>query len=117
MPAQRFVLLEHHWNGVHYDFMIEAGDVLRTWKLSQPPEPHRRQLALATFDHRLVYLDYEGTISGDRGHVRRWDAGTYEELSCEEEILRLRLGGTRLDGVVQLRLLNESEWEWLYDET
>ena len=32
----RFVLLEHVWNGVHWDFMLEAGDVLRTWAIDQP---------------------------------------------------------------------------------
>ena len=32
----RFVLLEHRWNGVHWDFMLEAGDVLRTWAIDAP---------------------------------------------------------------------------------
>ena len=29
----RFVVLEHTWNGVHWDFMLEAGEVLRTWAI------------------------------------------------------------------------------------
>ena len=32
----RFVLLEHVWNGVHWDFMLEAGEVLRTWAIDAP---------------------------------------------------------------------------------
>ncbi len=32
----RFVLLEHAWNGVHWDFMLEAGESLRTWAIDAP---------------------------------------------------------------------------------
>ena len=32
----RFVLLEHVWNGVHWDLMLEHGDVLRTWAIDSP---------------------------------------------------------------------------------
>ena len=32
----RFVLLEHNWNGVHWDFMLEVGEALRTWAIDAP---------------------------------------------------------------------------------
>ncbi len=33
--AARFVILEHQWNGVHWDLMLEQGGVLRTWALTR----------------------------------------------------------------------------------
>lgn len=32
-------------------------------------------------DHRRVYLEYEGEISGGRGHVRRVASGTVHEMT------------------------------------
>jgi hypothetical protein len=28
---RRFAILEHHWDGVHWDFLVEDGPALRTW--------------------------------------------------------------------------------------
>jgi len=79
----RYVILEHDWPQKHWDFMLEAGDVLQTWRLPTAPVANMDISAEKTFDHRLMYLDYEGPISGDRGSVVRWDAGSYE-LIVEE---------------------------------
>jgi len=81
----RFVILRHetppgYHRPPHWDFMLEADGVLRTWAL---PEKPARGLALtveAIADHRLSYLEYEGEVSGDRGRVARWDWGTYETV-------------------------------------
>ena len=35
----RFVVLQHDWNGVHWDFMLEAGEGLRTWAVDAPIVP------------------------------------------------------------------------------
>lgn len=117
MTAPRYVVLEHHWDGIHYDFMIEAGAKLRTWKLARPPAHDQPQAAVATFDHRLLYLTYEGPISGNRGHVVRWDGGTFSEELVDPNTFRLRLDGNRLHGIVELRRLEADNWEWLYRET
>ena len=52
--------------------MLEAGDVLKTWALPQPPQPGVEMECTALADHRLAYLDYEGPLSGNRGAVTRW---------------------------------------------
>ncbi len=77
----RFVLLEHKWNGVHWDFMLEAGEVLRTWAIDAPLVAGRDLPARALDDHRKVYLEYQGEISGNRGSVRRVDAGVFRRSS------------------------------------
>src|SRR5205807_395991 len=37
----RFVILEHDHPELHWDLMLEAGPVLRTWRLAAPPQPGR----------------------------------------------------------------------------
>ncbi|MDR3183054.1 MAG: hypothetical protein LBT89_09085 [Planctomycetaceae bacterium] len=37
--------------------------------------------------HRKAYLNYEGEVSGNRGSVRRIDAGTYVALSPDVFLL------------------------------
>ncbi len=99
----RFVLLEHNWNGVHWDFMLEAGEVLRTWAIDAPIVPGRDLPARALGDHRKIYLDYEGEIAGNRGTVRRVDAGTFRVLEWSALHVRVELSGGQLLGDVDLR--------------
>jgi hypothetical protein len=73
----RFVILEHDHPVLHWDFMLEAGDVLRTWRLSQMPCVMSCMNCQALPDHRLAYLDYEGPLSRGRGSVRRRAAGEF----------------------------------------
>jgi hypothetical protein len=106
----RYVILEHDFPSLHWDFMLEAGAVLRTWRLAAPPEPGQPVQAAASFDHRLVYLDYEGPVSGNRGQVQRWDAGTFDWLSDQPGRLALRLDGGRLQGTARLEEASPGEW-------
>lgn len=90
----RFVILEHDHPELHWDFMLEAGDVLKTWRLARMPAQAGESIpALRLGDHRLAYLDYEGPVSGNRGEVQRRAAGTYELLRGEfgEEHIELHL--------------------------
>jgi hypothetical protein len=101
----RFVILEHdHPRGRHYDFMLEAGNALKTWSLAEPPAIGVEQRAERLPDHRLVYLDYEGPVSGDRGTVARWDAGFYELIEQADESLIVELLGDRFRGRAMLAL-------------
>jgi DNA polymerase Ligase (LigD) len=111
----RFVILEHDHPHLHWDFMLEAGDVLRTWRLSAPPAGGSSPIsATASGDHRPFYLDYEGPVSGGRGQVRRWDAGEYEEEVSDAERLQVRLRGQRVSGTVVLERASQDEWCLLY---
>src|SRR5262249_55736250 len=98
----RFVILEHDHPQLHWDLMLETGDVLRTWRLGAPPAEGEFS-AEPSFDHRLLYLDYEGPISGDRGRVVRRDRGTYDLLTEGSGVLDVRLGGEKWRGTLQLR--------------
>jgi hypothetical protein len=123
----RFVLLYHDCppsGGLasHWDFMLEVGDVLRTWRLEQLPAQwktaHQRTAAkyrdcaaIATDasvaatqlgDHRLAYLDYEGEVSDGRGRVIRVAAGVYD-LEIESALrIKYTLDGNSIVGHVVL---------------
>ena len=99
----RFVLLEHRRDGVHWDFMLEAGASLRTWAFDAPIIPDIPMPARALPDHRAAYLDYEGPVSGDRGTVRRIDRGNYASITWTPDLIRVRLDGDQLRGIVELR--------------
>ena len=98
----RFVVLEHQWNGVHWDFMLEAGDCLRTWAIDAPIVPGVELPARGLPDHRLAYLSYEGPISGQRGSVRRIAEGRFRTIIWNDEYVRVRLAGAQLVGEAEL---------------
>jgi len=112
----RFVILEHDRPFRHWDFMLEAGDVLRTWRLLTPPAPGQTVRAEALGDHRSVYLDFEGPIGGNRGTVQRWDAGTYTSLAEDAgQRLVVALRGGRLRGWAVLHA-DAAGWSFLLSD-
>jgi hypothetical protein len=96
----RFAILEHDWPALHWDFLLEAGPVLRAWRVLVEPAPGTESPAEPNADHRLLYLDYEGPVSGNRGTVKRWDAGTFDWIANTPERIEIALHGTRLEGRV-----------------
>ncbi|MFL5243014.1 MAG: DNA polymerase ligase N-terminal domain-containing protein [Gemmataceae bacterium] len=99
----RFVILEHDHPYLHWDLMLQAGNVLRTWRLDAPPRPGQVISATALEDHRIDYLEYEGPVSNDRGIVKRWDGGTYEGALDKNEATAVTVQGKRLAGMLQIR--------------
>ncbi len=108
----RFVILEHDHPTFHWDFMLEAGDVLRTWRLSEAPQTKESCLIAAERigDHRLTFLDYEGPVSQGRGFVTRWDHGAFRWVFDVPEGICAILRGSRLQACVSLQLIAGKEW-------
>lgn len=106
----RFVILEHDHPMLHWDLMLEAGLVLRTWRLAAPPRCGQAITATAVFDHRLHYLDYEGPISGGRGRVVRWERGTFAGHVQSESPIVVSLQGEQLHGVLRLEQIEGDSW-------
>jgi hypothetical protein len=134
----RFVLLYHecppgYARASHWDFMLEVGGALRTWAVARlPAEWHQAALRTRDLyaecapasnyneveaeplgDHRREYLEYEGPISGDRGHVVRIDYGTYRSIREAPQIWILALRGQLLQGSVELRQTEEGQSDWM----
>jgi hypothetical protein len=106
-----FVVLEHDHPQLHWDLMLEVGEVLWTWRLAGPPTSGQVVAGVRTFDHRRVYLDYEGPISGNRGSVKRYDRGEYDWLERAPESLSVLLRGQCLAGRLCLRCLGGDDWQ------
>jgi hypothetical protein len=104
----RFVVLVHDWPRPHWDFLAEAeaGGTLRAWRLLAEPTAGADVPAEPNADHRPMYLDYEGPVSGDRGTVARWDAGTCDWRADEADHIALDLHGAKIAGRAELRRTN-----------
>ena len=94
--AQRFVILKHDHPFLHWDLLLEEATSARTWRLLRRPCLNEPIAAEPLPAHRLMYLDYEGPVSNERGEVQRVLAGTYvtetaKTLPCEPQNVRLQL--------------------------
>lgn len=115
--VKRFVILEHTYRGVHWDFMLECDAELRTWALSEPPQPGTSIVARPLADHRLAYLDYEGPVSRERGAVKRWDRGSYTLIEQRDDCIAVRVEGERCVGTVVLTREPDGEaWRFTLDQ-
>lgn len=113
----RFVILEHSPGLAgprvrHWDFMLEAGDSLRTWALAAEPAIGATVEATALPDHRPAYLEYEGPVSGDRGTVARFDRGEYQVESESPASLCVTIAGSRLRGKARLQQESADAQRW-----
>lgn len=101
----RFVV-QHHClaESEHWDLMLEQGPGLATWQVPVPPEQWSavavpcRRLA----DHRRVYLDYRGPVSGDRGRVVPVAGGEYAVVEQQADRWRCELKSELLSGRLEL---------------
>lgn len=111
----RFAILCHDSpRGRHWDFLVEAGDVLKTWALAEWPQSDVELTCEALPDHRLAYLDYEGEISGGRGTVARCDGGTCQTRSDDAGRLLVEICGARLSGLVLLEPIADQPGQWRF---
>jgi hypothetical protein len=107
----RFAILHHDHPFPHWDFLLENGDACRTWRLLESPDAAATEIAAEELsDHRLVYLDYEGSISNGRGNVTRWDGGTFNWQINLPDHCDVILAGRIWQGVVRLTHLAEKRW-------
>ncbi len=113
----RFVILLHqtppgYARGTHWDLMFEQGAALRTWALADEPRAGATIDAEQLPDHRIEYLDYEGPVSGDRGHVTQWDRGTFALESDTAEEFAAIVSGQWLRGRVRLVRTANADQRW-----
>lgn len=98
----RFTISRHtdSAEGDHYDLMLEHGDALRTWRVLNTafgtPQPAKQ-----VQEHRKLYLDYEGEISGGRGRVKIFDTGSFGVDEWQEDRIQVALVGR----LIRTRLL------------
>lgn len=109
--ANRFVVHEHHTSRLHWDFRLEMSQyldgsgptVLKSWAVPKGPpvNPGKKRLAVATSDHDIEYIDFEGEITEGEygaGQVKIWDRGTYTLEERSEDEYKFTLNGKKLTG-------------------
>ena len=127
----RFVIQQHDASTMHWDFRLEADGVLKSWSVPKGPstDPGDKRLAVPTEDHPLDYADFEGVIPEGEygaGSVIVWDAGSYRNLTTDDDgdeisvadavddgHLRVWLNGQKLSGGYALTKMGGDRSEWL----
>jgi len=83
----RFVVQQHFRSNddYHFDFMLEAGEMLVTFSCGAAPDEVKNLPCLVRQiqDHRVEFLSYQGDISGGRGWCEIHDRGTFEWIEPE----------------------------------
>lgn len=133
----RFVVQKHRASRLHFDFRLEAGEVLKSWAVPKgPPALGEKRLAMMVEDHPLDYFHFEGVIPAGNygaGTVMVWDTGTYhvpgitDRRACEQAVLdglkagqfHVILHGRKLNGefiLVHPKRGEENAWLWFAKE-
>lgn len=126
----RYVVLFHRWGadrrrreedqtgtekrGDHFDWMFEGESGLQTWSTRRALRRDDDDAIEATELqlHRTAYLEYEGPVSGDRGTVRRVEAGRFRFRHRSEDRWELDVQGDRVGRLVIRRLATGEATAW-----
>ena len=101
--GSRFVVHKHSATADHYDLRLELDGVLKSWAVPRGPSlnPADKRLAVATEDHPLDYIDFEGVIPEGEyggGPMIVWDTGDWAPMGdarkdIEKGSFKFRLAG------------------------
>ncbi len=113
MTALQYVILRH--DGIdepHFDLMFETypGSQLSTWRSTIWPISELTPLTRLK-DHRRLFLNFEGELSGQRGYVSQIARGTCTVEVGENAVWTIRLlTGTPSQQLI-LESLDEERWQ------
>ncbi|MHC4911875.1 MAG: DNA polymerase ligase N-terminal domain-containing protein [Planctomycetota bacterium] len=112
---RNFVIQKHtRPDDLHWDLMLEAGQVLETYRLALPPEQLLNQTTTAVriSDHPVKFLSYEGTVNKSAGTVEIAETGTYQVLSDNKGLRELQLDGKILKGKFTFIHIDAENWQF-----
>ena len=115
---KKFVIQQHSTDpDVHWDFMLESGGILQTYRLDKAPSEalHLAVNATKIFDHLLKFLTYQGPVNKGRGNVRIAESGTYKIVHQAHNRIELDLNGKILKGKFTLFHIEGDNWQFAPD--
>lgn len=109
---RRFVIHKHAATHLHYDFRLEMNRVLKSWAIPKGLSKltKDKRLGIQTEDHKLSYIDFEGTIPEGHygaGKVTIWDEGEYENIRRDKNGKEISLTKSLKEGHLEVRLLGK----------
>ncbi len=110
-----FVVHRHHASRLHYDLRLEQDGVLKSWAVPKglPPRPGILRLSVATEDHPLEYLNFEGAIpKGQYGGGEMWvfARGKYAVTKEKKNGFYFRLQSKEVNAEYRTHKTKEKEW-------
>ena len=113
-----FVVHRHHASRLHYDLRLEQDGVLKSWAVPRgmPPHPGVKRLAVATEDHPMEYLSFEGTIPKGQyggGDMWRFAMGRYDITKEKKDGFYFRLASPEMNA--EYRIYNTKGKDWLLE--
>ena len=110
-----FVIHRHHATRLHYDLRLEQDGTLKSWAVPRglPPRPGVKRLAVATEDHPMKYLTWEGNIpKGQYGGGDMWiyALGRYEKVKEKKNGFYFNLYSKEINGEYRMHLMKDKEW-------
>ena len=115
---KRFVIQKHtRGKDAHWDFMLESGQTLQTYRLDKAPEEvlHQTAGAVKIFNHPLKFLTYQGPVNKGRDNVQPTEAGTYQIIHQKHNRIELNLNGQILRGKFALTQIKNDDWQFSRD--
>ena len=113
MP-KRFAILCHDYPFRHWDLLLEEAAGARSWRLFREPCCGEPIAGEALPPHRLLYLNFEGSVSGNRGRVNRVITGAYVVTEAASNELQVLFFDNPVLASGRLRTLDDGRQFWIF---
>ena len=99
--------------GLHYDLRLERDGVLKSWSIPKGMPTDNRHLAIATDDHNMSWLDFEGDIpdgSYGAGKVSLDNKSTFQTVSYSPKKWVFYVNSGKYQGKYTLVHWQDNKW-------
>ena len=110
---KNFVIQKHsNSKGVHWDFMLESGQILETYRIDNEPKDmlQKETNGVKIFDHQPKFLTYQGPVNNGQGSVTIVERGTYQIISKDKTKIVLKIEGQILQGNCTITRIKDNKW-------
>jgi len=102
-----------HRAGLHYDLRLERDGVLKSWSIPKGMPTDNRHLAIATDDHQMSWLDFDGDIpdgSYGAGKVSLDNKSTFQTVSYSPKKWVFYVNDGKYQGKYTLVHWQDNKW-------